>query len=152
MQGPSSTACQLSTPDMLICRVGDTREPCTPLLTWQKPQVKRDPPSPHPPKTKLWVAKPFPHGGFAWLFRPLLCPQASFLLDLNDHDNDNDTLKEVQPTIVSGLALTGVSEGVMTPRKKSLLKLMGLALARSALRIQCCRPAGFNMCSGAPWS
>ena len=34
------------------------------------------------------------------------------------------TLKEVHPTIVRGLAFTGVSEGVMTPRKKSLLELM----------------------------
>ena len=33
------------------------------------------------------------------------------------NDNDNDTLRKVQPTSVSGLA--GLSEGVMTPRLKS---------------------------------
>ena len=33
-------------------------------------------------------------------------------------DNDNDTPKEVHPTIVSGLGLTDVSEGVMTQRKR----------------------------------
>ena len=35
---------------------------------------------------------------------------------VNDKDNDNDTHRKVQPTSVSGL--TGVSEGVMTPRKE----------------------------------
>ena len=33
------------------------------------------------------------------------------------NDNDNDTLRKVQPTSVSGLA--GLNEGVMTPRLKS---------------------------------
>ena len=35
-----------------------------------------------------------------------------------DHDNDNDTLRKGQPTSVKRPGLTGMSEGVITPRKK----------------------------------
>ena len=47
-------------------------------------------------------------------------------LQADDNDNDNDTLRRVQPTSVHGVAFTGVSEGGHNPAKKNLLCLYAL--------------------------